>query len=173
MLKRTIIVLGVLVLVVALVPTAFAANFGLGRQARDGSCGDGVCAAPDLDLTPEQAERLAEVRAAFRAEVDAMREQRAAIMAQVRELRRDPEADQAQLEARLQELNQLREAFQEKAAGYREALTGILTPEQIEKLGDRQQGCGPLGSPDGGRGEGKAHRGQGGGGRGCRFGGGG
>lgn len=87
-----------------------------------------------LDLTPEQEKALADFRKARADEAKAFREEMEKIRAERRELAKDPQANQAKLNALIDKASKLR-AEREKAA-IKNGLerNKIFTPEQLEKM---------------------------------------
>jgi len=148
--KKAILIVAILVVVAVFVPAVSAAggygsdwSRGGGVAARDGSGrGFGLCA--DLDLTEQQQAQMAELREQFRAGTADLRDELAAVREELREMRREmrqePGADSTELQAKFQEMAEVRAALREQAEAHRAAVESILTPEQLERLGDMSFG---------------------------------
>ncbi|MCU0560717.1 MAG: Spy/CpxP family protein refolding chaperone [Desulfobacterales bacterium] len=116
-------------------------------------------AAQALNLTPEQSQKIQELRQSRYDEMAALREEMAEKRAELQMLWAAPEPDQAQILAKQRELLELRGLFQEKATQHQFALRGILTPEQLAKMPGKGFGMG--GGRDCGKGPGMGGRMQG------------
>lgn len=145
--KNLRIAVAALAAVVLLTSWAIAGP-GRGWGRGMGPCGDGSLA-EELNLTPEQSQKIEELRQSRFEEMAAMRDEMAQKRAELRGLWENPNPNQAEILAKERELNQLRGRFQENATRHQFALRGILTPEQIEKMTDRG-GCGGFGMGPGG-----------------------
>lgn len=138
----------VAVAAVVLLTSWAIAGPGRGWGRGMGPCGDGYLA-EELNLTPEQSQKIEELRQSRFEEMAALRDEMAQKRAELRGLWENPNPNQADILAKERELNQLRGRFQENATRHQFALRGILTPEQLEKMTDRG-GCGGSGTGCGG-----------------------
>ncbi|MCL6581764.1 MAG: Spy/CpxP family protein refolding chaperone [Firmicutes bacterium] len=159
--RRTVIAAVVLAVLAAAVPVAYAATtngngapseraFGFGSGPRGGGpVQGGLCPRLDLTaeqveslgLTPEQVQRIEEIRAQFQADLQALCDQRDQIRDQVRDRVREMAGEgvdraqvREQVREQVQELQRVRQDLREKAQECREAVKEVLTPEQLAKL---------------------------------------
>jgi len=88
----------------------------------------------DLGLTPEQMKALEEFRKARREEGQAFREEMAKLRGELRELAKDPEANQAKIDALIDKTAGLSAQRRKAAFRARAERDKIFTPEQLEKL---------------------------------------
>ncbi len=120
---------------------------GMGREC------DGP-AAEALDLTPEQSQKLEELRQSRINEMASLREQMAGKQAELQKLWEEPTPDQGKILEKQREIHQLRGRFQENATQHQFALREILTPEQIAKMPGKGWGKGAGRGPGMGPGRG-------------------
>jgi Spy/CpxP family protein refolding chaperone len=116
-------------------------------------------AAQALNLTPEQSQKIQELRQSKYNEMAALREEMAGRRSELQMLWEKPEPDQNEIIAKQRELLELRGRFQEKATQHQFALRGILTPEQLAQMPGKGFGMG--GGRDCGKGPGMGGRMQG------------
>jgi Spy/CpxP family protein refolding chaperone len=105
-----------------------------------------------LGLSPEQKEKMKELRSRYKDETRDLRYDLAAKRLEMRKLFTDPKSEEAALLAKQKELNALRQQMTEKRSQQKMEWRKILTPEQIAKL-DRI----PHRQFDGKRGSGRHH----------------
>jgi Spy/CpxP family protein refolding chaperone len=113
-------------------------------------------AAQALNLTPEQSQKIQELRQAQYSEMTGLREEMAGKRSELKVLWEKPEPDQAEILAKQRELLELRGRFQEKATQHQFALRSILTPEQLAQIPGKGFGMG--GGRDWGKGPGMGGR---------------
>lgn len=89
-----------------------------------------------LDLTDEQVAQIQEIQRRAAAEYQAIAAQLMAKQAELRSLLWQKNPDQADLEARYEEIAQLRQQLAEVADRARDEVMALLTTEQQEKLPD-------------------------------------
>ena len=87
-----------------------------------------------LGLTPEQEKALVEFRQARREESRAFRDEMAKVRGEMRELAKDPEANQAKLDALIDKTAKLRAERIKAAFRTRAERDKIFTPEQLAKM---------------------------------------
>ncbi len=103
-----------------------------------------------LNLSKEQMEKMWQMREKFRGDTQGLRYQLFQKRLEMRKAFADPKADEATILAKQKEMNALRQQMQDKTVQYRLEQRKILTPEQIQKLGE-----GGFGPGFGGRGHGR------------------
>jgi len=96
--------------------------------------GPGERLARFLDLTPEQATKLTEIRKAMRADRQAFREEMSKLRPQLREALRDPKADTKSVDGLIDQMSQLRAARLKSTVQSLRSMKNVLTPEQFEKF---------------------------------------
>jgi len=135
--KKLLIIIAVLALAAVSVPAAFAATDTgdeAGTTAGPGQrLGTRLC--ERLGLTSNQLEQIQALRDQVRSDTADLWAQAREIRAELQDLRRSG-ADQAEVEAKTEEFNQVRDAIQEIVAGQVDAAKEILTPEQEQRLLD-------------------------------------
>jgi Spy/CpxP family protein refolding chaperone len=87
-----------------------------------------------LDITPEQEKALAEFRKARMEEARAFREEMSKLREEMRGLARDPQANQAKLDALIDRTAKLRAEREKTAFRNRIAREKVFTPDQLEKM---------------------------------------
>lgn len=87
-----------------------------------------------LGLSPEQKEKMKELRSRYKSETRDLRYDLAAKRLEMRKLFTDPKSEEAALLAKQKELNALRQQMTEKKSQMKMEWRKILTPEQIAKL---------------------------------------
>ena len=127
--KRTMLI-GALILVLATATFAAAGPYG---GKRGGAFGPGPYGAVNLELTAEQAEKLAELRRSNFAEMQEIRNQLFQKRAELRLAWMQLEPDPARIRSIQKEINELRAQRQDKMVDHRMAFRNILTPEQLSK----------------------------------------
>ncbi len=100
-------------------------------------------AAQALNLTPEQSQKIQELRQSKYNEMAALREEMAGRRSELQMLWEKPEPDQNEIIAKQRELLELRGRFQEKSIQHQFALRGILTPDQLAQMPGMGFGRGP------------------------------
>ena len=141
-------------------------EFGvMGRHRRFmGRCfGGDPPKAPDLGLTDEQVVAIGGLEVQAFAYVEALRREISQKQYELQKLLWQKEPDQAAIDAKWEELQALREQMLEETQGLREEMKGLLTEEQLDKLGEFCLGWGARGGC--GMGVGIGRRIQGGNGR--------
>lgn len=145
MTKKVIIAIAVVALALVFVPVVFAATTGTNATGAapgtNGPAGESPFAGRrvkmmqrQLGLTPEQVQKIQDLMSQFRTDNQSLLTQLRDLGSQIRDLRKDPKADPAQLGAKIQELDRTRATLQEKAQALRDAIKGVLTPDQVSKL---------------------------------------
>ncbi len=146
--KKTIVA----VFVIALMATsglAMAQGWGRGEGMGPGHGGPGHGPggwAAALNLTPEQNQKMQELRAAHFKETIPLRNELMGKRLELRALWAQTDPDQGKILAKQKEINALMAQLQEKATKHRLEMRKILTPEQRTKLGTfagRRGGFGP------------------------------
>jgi len=133
-LTKSIAVLAVAVLMAA-GPVAYAASEGGNTEGGKGyKHGEGKEFMKELNLTPEQKEKLKAQREATKESHKAMREQMKTKMQALHEAIAKPETKRADVDGLLNEVNALKaQMFAQKIDGLF-AMKEILTPEQFSKM---------------------------------------
>ena len=127
--KKTFIIIMVLVASVAVVASAYALQPG----ERPGSHKE-FGFKKYLGLSDEQLAKMKELRNNFRNDTRDLRYNLAIKRLEMRKLFTDPKTDDATLLAKQREISKLRQALSDKRAAKKIAWRKILTPEQIAKL---------------------------------------
>jgi len=141
--KKTIVA----VFVIALMATsglAMAQGWGRGEGMGPGHGPGGWAAA--LNLTPEQQQKMQELRASHFKETIPLRNEIMGKRLELRALWAQTDPDQGRILAKQKEVNALMAQLQEKATKHRLEMRQILTPEQRAKLGTfsgKRGGFGP------------------------------
>jgi len=128
----------VAVLLIGLATTVFA--FGpKGGCTGLGFGGPGMAA---LNLSKEQVDKMWQLNERFRNETEALRKELFQKRLDLKALYSDPKANEATLLAKQKEVNALHAQLAEKRAQFKIEQRKILTPEQIQKLGNISYGRG-------------------------------
>jgi Spy/CpxP family protein refolding chaperone len=93
-----------------------------------------MLARESLGLTPDQEKALEEFRKTRMEESKAFREEMMKLHAEMRELAKDPKANQAKIDALVDQTAQLRAGREKAAFRNRAERDKIFTPEQLEKM---------------------------------------
>ena len=141
--KKTVIALGLAVVVVLAAVHVYEAGpgFGAGKGLRN--CA-GACGA--ANLAPEQQTKMQELRLQHQEEVAPLRDKMVILRQELRTLWSDPKADPKVIQAKTKEMNDLRDQMQEKRVESRLEIRNLLTPDQIQAMGagcGRGLGCSP------------------------------
>jgi Spy/CpxP family protein refolding chaperone len=105
-----------------------------GRDKGFASAGQKGRFAKFLGLSPEQKEKMKELRSRFKSETRDLKYDLAAKRLEMRKLFTDPKSEEGTLLAKQKELNTLRQQMTEKRSQMKMEWRKILTPEQIAKL---------------------------------------
>ena len=127
--KKTFIVIAVLIVSVAAVVSAYA----LQPDKKPGSYKE-FGFNNYLGLSDEQLAKMKELRNSFRNDTKDSRYNLAIKRLEMRKLFTDPKTDDATLLAKQKETSELRQQLSDKKAGMKVEWRKILTPEQIAKL---------------------------------------
>ncbi len=87
-----------------------------------------------LDLTAEQKSKLEEFRKIHQDEMKQFQEKMRPLRQKLQTLLRDPNSDQKEINALIDQLSSLRANHQKRAIEQRREIRKIFTPEQLEKL---------------------------------------
>ena len=125
-----------------LIATASAALAGPGGWGGGGGMGRGPGMGPGYggpysqipDLTPEQKQKMEELRKKHWAEMAPLQNERLAKRSELRALWADPNPDQEKILAKQRELAELDLRLREKTTRHRFEVHSLLTPEQRERL---------------------------------------
>lgn len=133
-------------LLAVMVVVAATGAFAFGPGAR-GGCGgfgpgDGPGAFGRLDLSKEQFDKMWQLKDKFRNETKDIRYEMQKKRAEMRDLYADSKVDDATIRARYGEMNALRQKLQDKKVEFRLAQRSILTPDQLQQLGEAPCGKG-------------------------------
>jgi Spy/CpxP family protein refolding chaperone len=113
-----------------------------GCPERGFGSGDGPGAFGRLNLSKEQYDKMWQLRTKFQDETKDLRYQIQQKRLGMRSLFADPKADDGAIRAQFAEMNDLRRKLQEKRLEFRLAQRKILTPDQIQELGEEPSGRG-------------------------------
>jgi Spy/CpxP family protein refolding chaperone len=127
--KKTFIVIGILIVSIAAVVSAYA----LQPDERPGSHKE-FGFKKYLGLSDEQLAKMKELRNSFRNDTRDLRYNIAIKRLEMRKLFTDPKTDDATLLAKQKEISKLRQQLSDKKAVMKVEWRKILTPEQIAKL---------------------------------------
>jgi Spy/CpxP family protein refolding chaperone len=144
MARKPMVCLLVLALVVGVAGVAFAGARGMGLghgMLSPEAVGTRVEAIKSLGLTDEQVNQIQAMLQANYAANQQWRAQLAQKSLELRQLMWQKNPDQAAIDAKLAEINALREQFQEQRQT-QQTLEDILTPEQLEQWRESAGGCG-------------------------------
>jgi Spy/CpxP family protein refolding chaperone len=134
--KKTVIAIGLAVLVVTGASYVFAGGPGFGPGFGPRNC-PGFWAG--LNLTQEQQTQLQELRQKHHDEVSPSRETMFNLRQELRTLWADPNADPKVIQDKEKQLNDLRTQMRDKAVQFKLEARSFLTAEQIASL---DSGCG-------------------------------
>jgi len=141
--KKTVTIVGTLVLVAAIALAVFAYHGGWGK-GRGMGMGPADTQAPYCynipNLTPEQSAKLTELRQQHEKDVLPLRNELTAKHAELRNLWLQGNPDQAAIKAKQQEINDLRNKLQDIGTEHRLEVGKILTPEQKAQLQSSRPG---------------------------------
>ncbi len=154
MLKQGLITVAVLVMAsVAASPAMANREWRGGYGSGPGNVAD-IAGTPDLNLSPDQTERIDALRAAHRRDIRPLQEQLMGKSRRLRELWLARSPDQQQIMALQREVHDLRGQLLEKLAVYRLEVLRLLTPEQQAKVQtfEAERHRGRMGPPGMGRG---------------------
>ncbi len=140
--RVSILVVSMALLLVAAVTVA-AAPLGPGgavkiHQRFAGRQGAWVGKRPGLELTPEQQEKILQIKQQLEKETLELRHQLQQLHFELRRLWGAEHPDQTAIQQKLSEMVPLRIELRKKNQQARAALENILTPEQLEKLKSSQ-----------------------------------
>ena len=145
--KKTVIALGLAVVVALGATYVFAGGPGFGPGKGSRNCGGGCRVA---NLTSEQQTKIQEVRQQHHNEVAPLRDKMVSLREELRTLWSDPKADPKVIQAKTKEMNNLRDQMQDKMVEFRLETRNLLTPDQIQAMGAGCEQC-----PGHGRGQGR------------------
>jgi Spy/CpxP family protein refolding chaperone len=127
--KKTFIVIAVLIVSAAAVVSAYAVQ----PDKKPGSHKE-FCVKNDLGLSDQQLAKMKELRTSFRNDTRDLRYNLAIKRIEMRKLFTDPKTDDATLLAEQKEISNLRQQLSDKKAEKKLKWRKILTSEQIAKL---------------------------------------
>ncbi len=140
--KKAAIVLGALAISTSIAiagPEGVGGGMGPGQGLGSGSGGR---YAEILDLSPEQRQKIDELRRKHRAEAAPLQNRRLAKRSELRALWANPNPDQEKILATQRELAELDLRLREMTTRQRFEMQSLLTPEQRERLQSRGYGMG-------------------------------
>ncbi|HVN96826.1 MAG TPA: Spy/CpxP family protein refolding chaperone [Syntrophorhabdaceae bacterium] len=144
--KKGIIVAMALIFLAVATTTIYAAGPGNGPMGRDGSApprGGGMDrgqAGPmaGLNLSKDQMSKMWQLREKYRNETQAIRYELFQKSLDLKALYADPKATDAAILAKQKEVSALRHQIEDRMVQLRLDLRKILTPEQLQKLSERE-----------------------------------
>ena len=96
--------------------------------------GRAMMPADPLNLTPEQEEKIEDLRKARMDKMTAFQGEMMKLRLEMNTLMRDPKADANKIEGLIDRMSALRAEHQKEAFRHRQSVESMLTPEQLEKL---------------------------------------
>jgi Spy/CpxP family protein refolding chaperone len=149
--KKLALTLTAVMVGLLLASQAFAWGPGWGR----GGCAYREAGLEKLNLTTDQKTKIEAIQIDHEKAIRPLRDKMFDKSVELRKLWLAPTPDKDKIVATQKELGALRDTMQEKATVYRLEIRKVLTPEQIEQLGNAGWGRGPGFGPRGGmRGQG-------------------
>ncbi len=135
--KAVLLILSLtLLLVFGVAQVALAGGWGRGGDGpRALSSANWTSMADALGLTDEQAAKIQELQKNMHERTQALRDQLRESMFALRQLRWQKNVDQATVEARIQEINNLRSQLYNEMQTTRQQMQSVLTQEQLAKMG--------------------------------------
>ena len=164
--KKLAVTTAIVLLVALMFSSAFAHREGWGRWSARGPCGDWDRGAylQELNLTPEQNDRIAALREAHLKDVKPIQDKMFSKRGDLKLLWLQKIPDEEKIRATWKEIRALRDQLEDKQADFRKAALNVLTPEQQTKIKSRfsrgwgscfERGAmGPADGPGGGPGRG-------------------
>jgi Spy/CpxP family protein refolding chaperone len=133
--KKTLVVLGLVAVMFLGVSYTYAARGqgfgpGQGQGPGYGPRSGGAC-----NLTPEQQTQMRELRQKHFEEMAPVREEMFKLRQELRALWAKPEVTKQEIQAKTQQMNQLRDQMQDKMIEHKLEAQKLLTPEQISAMG--------------------------------------
>jgi len=168
--KKLAVTMAGVLLVALMVSSALAYREGRERGGARGPCGgrDAGAYLQELNLTPEQSDRIAALREAHLKEVKPLQDKMFSKRGDLKLLWLQKNPDEGKIKATQKEIRVLRDQIEDKQSDFRLAAMKVLTPEQQAKIKSRfghgwgpcfEGGAmGPFGGPDDGSG-GRPHHG--------------
>lgn len=153
--KKTVIVLGLAVVVLLGITYVYAGGPGFGSGNGPRNCAGKWGAS---NLTSEQQTKMQGLRQQHYDEVAPLRDKMFNLRQELRTLWSDPKADPKVIQSKTKEMSDLRDQMQDKMVQFRLEARNLLTPDQIQAMGAGcKQGCGAGGGagPDHGPGRGR------------------
>ncbi len=142
--KKTVLTVGLVVVVLLGIGYVYAAGPGFGPGYGRGNCAGG------LNLTSDQQSKMNDLRQQHYSDMAPLRDRMFALRQELRTLWSDPKADAGVIKAKTEEMTTLRNQMQEKMVEMRLECRNLLTPDQVQTMGE---GCGR--GPGGGAGWGR------------------
>ncbi|MDH7578996.1 MAG: periplasmic heavy metal sensor [Bacillota bacterium] len=142
--KKVLLLTLTLLLVIGVVQVASAAGWGAGagQGPRALSADNWTSLADTLGLTDEQAAKIQQLEKNTYDQTRALRDRLGDAMFELRQLRWQKNVDKATVEARIQEVNDLRSQLYNIKQSAWEERQSILTQEQLDKLESMRGFCG-------------------------------
>jgi len=139
--KKTVMAIGIVVVLLVAVSLALAWGPGYGRGAgyAAGPYYRGCWYAPGINLTSDQTGKLNSLHQAFLNESLPIRNELASRALELRTLMAQPGTDAAKISAKQKEIFALQQKLQEKSLAYQSDARNVLTPQQLSAL---PPGCG-------------------------------
>lgn len=123
------------VITLVLVGTISLSAFGYGNSRRQGPRQMVTTRLyQDLNLTPDQQQKILEIRQDFQKDTQTLRFEIQKIQLELRQLWSAQVLNQSQIEAKVKELTGLRVQLVTKARTMREEVKKVLTPDQLKKF---------------------------------------
>ncbi|MDN5347857.1 MAG: hypothetical protein PWP65_1421 [Clostridia bacterium] len=139
--KKLLLLTLTLVLVLGAVHVAWAAPWGFGRFGGV----NGTSPVQELGLTDQQVTQIQDLQQKMYEKTRDLRIKLMDAMFSLRQLRWQKDPDQAAIDAKIKEINDLRAQLQQATQEFRQQMDSVLTPEQKSKIESRRGFGGPRG----------------------------
>ena len=152
--KKKLFIVGIALLALVFAFSAFAQGRGqMGGPGMGYRCD--MTTIPGLNLSAEQTQKIKDLQSAHWKDVQPLRDKMWTKRQELRQLWQQTTPDQAKIEAKQKEIQDLRGKLQSNQTKYRISVLNVLTPEQKEKVQAANWGCprmkgGHMGGPKGG-----------------------
>lgn len=136
--KKTLVALGLVAVMFLGVSYTYAARgqgFGPGQGSGTGQGPGSRVGLANCPLTAEQQTQMRELRQKHFEEMAPVREEMFKLRQELRALWAKPEVTKQEIQAKTQQMNQLRDQMQDKMIEHKLEAQKLLTPEQISAMG--------------------------------------
>jgi len=138
--KKKLFIVGIALLALAFAVSAIAQGRGqMGGSGKGYRCD--MTTIPGLNLSAEQNQKIKDLQSAHWKDVQPLRDKMGTKRQELRQLWQQTTPDQAKIDAKQKEIQDLRGKLQENQTKYRISVQNVLTPEQKEKVQSANWGC--------------------------------